>query len=220
MRRGLLVQTRLMHIIDNADYSEPTVIDVDATPKQVLTARELFDERFTDDRHFLTVHFIGVLESPSLRQRNTHGFEIVSANDPEIRQRSVSDAFRLRPALDGKHTDVTAPRKRWTRNQFRSSDAWECCDSGQRITKECGALSRFGIPGFRQSYFKAEKIVWIEAWVNLLKLPEAFDHQSSSCQQQQRQRHFRDDQRVTKPLLAHACGTSAVLFQRRIQIDL
>src|SRR6185369_5163543 len=127
MRCGLLVQTRLMHIIDNADNSEPTVIYVDAASQQVLTAREFFDERFADDGHFLTVCFVGILESPSLLQLDTHRFEIVGADDPKIRQRSISDAFWRGPALNRKHADVTPPGKRGTRNQFRSFDARECC---------------------------------------------------------------------------------------------
>ena len=63
--------------------------------------------------------------------------------------------------------------------------------------------------------FGRQNIVRVETGIDVLQPNETFEEQSRSGQQDERERHFGDDERVTQPIvMAAGGGTASALFER------
>src|SRR5215210_8422342 len=63
-----------------------------------------------------------------------------------------------------------------------------------------------------------QDVIGIKAWIDLLHLHEALDHQPRADQEDQRERHFCDDQQIAYALAMEPLARAPAFFERFVEV--
>ena len=147
--------------------------------------------------------------------RNSHRAEITRGRSPDRTLRWSANTSTGRPS-----TAIGCSEPPCIGRLSMAADRSNAGKRGnvrKKLVIETAALCFLGRPRNRHGH--GEDVRRLEAGICPAQRPEAANHESGADEQNQRQRHFGDDQRVARPLAARvAVGLAEALLQRIVEI--
>ena len=219
-RKDVNVERRDLDVLDDADdlvrRTRITDEHVDAFAERVFAGKEAPRRGLAHDvTRGESSWSAGVTSRPA-----TCGMPMVLKKPGVIGLTSVLGPFAgaghwsIAAPVAGPH--AAAPRHREKGDAGRLLDARERTDARERVREEAGSLRWRRVTNRRRLHARREHAVGVESRIDVLQAHEAANQETRADEQNQRQRHFRDDEPAENAPRPRPAAVAAAFAKRLI----
>ena len=179
----------------------------DAIAHGVAGGKGLGGKRLVHDDEFAAGYVVGVGEGAAGQQGGAHGLKVTGKHDLEIGRLEFAGVAGRRGGAPADGAITAGEREEEARGG--ALHAGDHGERGLQLALERGAL--FGLlSGPAAEELESEQVTGVEAGLDAPKREEAAEHEPAADQQDEAERHFRDDHSVAQPAgAAESCVAAA-----------